>query len=210
DLLRSGAAGPLSPKQGEYLGYVAAATDALRALVDDVIDLASADAGALEIGVEEIDAAGALQDAARAVEARAREAGVRVDALPLEGLGRLGADPRRLRQALTLLLANAIDATPRGGAVTLAAMRRPGAIAFKVTDRGRGMTPEAAARAFERFVSAGEGGRGAGAGIGLPIVKAIAELHGGAATLDSAPGEGTTATLTLPLADETSLRRDAS
>jgi signal transduction histidine kinase len=82
--------------------------------------------------------------------------------------------------------------------VTLAAFRRENEVVFKVTDRGRGIPPEILERVFDRFESHTAGSRHRGVGLGLSIVRAFMELHGGRVFVDSAPGEGTTATCVFP------------
>jgi CheY-like chemotaxis protein len=105
--------------------------------------------------------------------------------------------PSALRQALTNLVLNAVDALPRGGAIHVSARIRGETVELAVADTGVGMTPESLARAFEPFYST-KGDRGTG--LGLPQVLAIAERHGGRALLASTPGRGTAVTLVLPTA----------
>jgi signal transduction histidine kinase len=95
-------------------------------------------------------------------------------------------------------LSNAIGFSRPGQAVTLAAFRRDGEVAFKVSDHGRGIPPEVLERVFDRFESHTAGSRHRGVGIGLSIVRAFTELHGGRVLIDSAPGEGTTVTCIFP------------
>ena len=85
-----------------------------------------------------------------------------------------------------------------GQTVTLAALRRESEIVFKVTDRGRGIPPEVLERVFDRFELHTAGSRHRGVGLGLSIVRAFMELHGGRVFIDSAPGEGTTVTCIFP------------
>jgi signal transduction histidine kinase len=94
--------------------------------------------------------------------------------------------------------------------VTLAAMRRENEIVFKVTDRGRGIPPEVLARVFDRFESHTSGSRHRGVGLGLSIVRAFMELHGGKVFIDSVPGEGTTVTCVFPAPEAQDERRPAA
>ena len=103
-----------------------------------------------------------------------------------------------MRQILFNLLSNAIGFSRPGQTVTIAAMRRGNEIVFKITDRGRGMSPEILERVFDRFASHTAGSRHRGVGLGLSIVRAFMELHGGKVFIDSAPGEGTTVTCIFP------------
>lgn len=108
-----------------------------------------------------------------------------------------GVDQARIRQVLANLLANVRDHTPPGTAAEVRVTRRAGGVALEVEDRGPGMAPQDAARAFDRFHRASRTS-GKGSGLGLAIVEAIATAHGGRATLRSAPGEGTCARIELP------------
>jgi signal transduction histidine kinase len=117
----------------------------------------------------------------------------------------LRADGRRVRQILFNLLSNAIGFSAPGQTVTLAAMRRGDEIVFKVSDRGRGIPPEVLDRVFERFETHTVGSRHRGLGVGLSIVRALVELHGGRVLIDSAPNEGTTVTCIFPVAGAAAL-----
>lgn len=114
-------------------------------------------------------------------------------------------DPEKMQQALTNLLANAFKYSPQGGDVSLAVRTdtHDGVdyAVIDVRDQGIGMTPEQLERAFERFYRADASGNIPGTGLGLSLVKEIAELHKGRATLISTPGQGTTASLWIPLAN---------
>ncbi len=114
------------------------------------------------------------------------------------------ADAAKIQQALTNLLSNAFKYSPAGGPVALTARVEAGAdgagvVAIAVRDEGLGMTPVQLQRAFERFYRADTSGNIPGTGLGLNLVKEIVELHGGTVSLDSTFGQGTTATLRLPL-----------
>jgi two-component system OmpR family sensor kinase len=107
------------------------------------------------------------------------------------------ADEQRLRHALDALVENALHATEAGGAVTIDARVRDGHGVLAVSDTGVGVAPEDRERIFERFARGADAERRPGTGLGLPIVRAIAEAHGGAVAVESEPGAGTTFTLTL-------------
>jgi signal transduction histidine kinase len=114
---------------------------------------------------------------------------------------RLVADELKLRQILLNLLSNALKFTPAGGTVTLAAtVDGDGGATIRVSDTGIGIAPADIERAFTSFVQLESPlpSRIPGTGLGLPLSRALAELHGGRLTLESAPGRGTTATLRLP------------
>jgi signal transduction histidine kinase len=198
-LLADGGAGALNPKQIEYSGYIKSSSAALLAIINDILDLASIDAGALELRPEEVDVVEAMKAAAEGVQDRLSESHIDLRIVATDGVGILRADGRRVRQVLFNLLANAIGFSEAGQTVTLAAMRRGDEVVFKVSDRGRGIAPEALDRVFDRFESQTSGSRHRGPGLGLSIVRALVELHGGRVTIDSALGEGTTVTCIFPI-----------
>jgi signal transduction histidine kinase len=134
---------------------------------------------------------------------KAESGGVSLIVQPVAAVTEVVADEIRLRQILLNLLSNAIKFTPRGGKVTLAALRGPeGSCDFKVIDTGIGMTDEEVAVAMEPFrqIDNTLARRYEGTGLGLPLTKGLVELHGGEFILRSRPGHGTTATVRLPAA----------
>ena len=178
-LLAAGGVGPLNPKQLEYAGFITNSSHALLAIIDDILDLASIDAGALELRLEMVDVAEAMKAAAAGVQDRLDEAAIEMRIVMTDGVGALRADGRRVRQVLFNLLSNAINYSEPGQTVTLAAMRRGAEIIFKVSDRGRGIPPDMIDRVFDRFETFPNGSRHRGPGLGLSIVKALVELHQG-------------------------------
>jgi signal transduction histidine kinase len=198
-LLADGGAGPLNPKQIDYAGYIKSSSAALLAIINDILDLASIDAGALELRLEEVDVVEAMKAAAEGVQDRLSEANIDLKIVATDDVGLLRADGRRVRQILFNLLSNAIGFSEEGQTVTLAAMRRGDEVVFKVSDRGRGIAPDALDRVFDRFESHTGGSRHRGPGLGLSIVRALVELHGGRVMLDSVLGEGTTVTCFFPI-----------
>jgi signal transduction histidine kinase len=206
-LLAEGVVGELNAKQLEYAGYVTKSSAALLAIINDILDLATIDAGALELRLEEVDVAEAMKAAAEGIQDRLTESAIELRIIATDGVGSLRADGRRVRQILFNLLSNAIGFSAPGQTVTLAAMRRADEIVFKVSDRGRGIPPEVLDRVFERFETHTVGSRHRGLGVGLSIVRALVELHGGRVLIDSAPNEGTTVTCIFPVAGAAALSR---
>ncbi len=198
-LLAAGGVGPLNPKQLEYAGFITNSSHALLAIIDDILDLASIDAGALELRLETVDVAEAMKAAAAGVQDRLNEAEIEMRIVMTDGVGALRADGRRVRQVLFNLLSNAINYSEPGQTVTLAAMRRGAEIIFKVSDRGRGIPPDMIDRVFDRFETFPNGSRHRGPGLGLSIVRALVELHQGRVLIDTAPSEGTTVTCIFPI-----------
>ena len=198
-LLADGGVGPLNPKQLEYAGFITTSSAALLAIINDILDLASIDAGALELRPENVDVVDAMKAAAEGVQDRLSESKIELRIVATDDVGSLRADGRRIRQILFNLLSNAIGFSAPGQTVTLAAMRRNAEIVFKISDRGRGIPTEVLDRVFDRFESHTGGSRHRGPGLGLSIVRALVELHGGRVHIDSVLGEGTTVTCIFPI-----------
>jgi signal transduction histidine kinase len=198
-LLKDDTTGPLSEKQREYLGYITSSSGALLAIINDILDLASIDAGAMKLDLGAVDVRSTIEAAEEGVRDRLAERGLRVDIRAPDNIGSFTADERRIRQILFNLLSNAIAFSEPGGAILLTAERRPDAIVLSVADRGRGIPNEIIDRVFNRFESHATGSQHRGTGLGLSIVRSFVELHGGAVTLHSVEGEGTTVTCVFPL-----------
>ena len=197
-LLNEQSTGSLNPKQVEYLGYVSKSSAALLAIIDDILDLATIDEDAMALELSEIDVETTMHSAIEGVQDRLEENNIDVQIVAMDNVGSFRGDAKRVRQILFNLLSNAIGFSRPGQSVTLAAMRRGDDVVFKVTDRGRGIPPEVLERIFDRFESHTTGSRHRGVGLGLSIVRAFVELHGGKVFVDSAPGEGTTVTCVFP------------
>ncbi|MEU0335200.1 HAMP domain-containing sensor histidine kinase [Streptomyces sp. NPDC006193] len=171
----------------------------LQRIIDDLQDLAAADAGTLRLHREPLRAGDLLEQVAAAHRVAAGAAGVvlRTDA---DDAAWLDADPVRMRQALGNLVSNALRHTPADGAVALAARRDGDDVVLTVTDTGRGIAPEDLPRVFDRFWRAekSRSRRTGGSGLGLPIVRHLVAAHGGTAEAASEPGAGAVFTLRLP------------
>jgi signal transduction histidine kinase len=197
-LLEDRLTGPLTEKQREYLGYITSSSAALLAIINDILDLATIDAGVMTLDLGPVDIAATMDAAADAVRDRLNEGGLVLEIGADPQIGQFVADGRRVRQVLYNLLANAIGFSPPGETVTLAAERRDDAVLFRVTDRGPGIPIEIQDRVFDRFETHNLGSRHRGTGLGLSIVRSFVELHGGTVSLDSAVGRGTTVICVFP------------
>jgi signal transduction histidine kinase len=191
----------LLDRQGEQLpersrGHVAAVRTAaaqLASSIDDVLDMAQIDAGEMALGLGDVDVTALLRAAAARAARDAEQAEVAIRVCD-EPSGVIRADGRRLAQALDHLMINAIRSTPAGGEVVLDAKRTLGEVKIRVKDTGRGIPFHVQAHIFDRFVGRDRGGPG----LGLALVKALVELHGGWVALESEPGAGATFTLHMP------------
>lgn len=171
----------------------------MTALVEDLLTLARADSGELELDVSSTDLAQLAREAVERISPLAREKGIAVEthippSLPLKG------DPRRLGQLLLILLDNAIKYTPPGGQVAVRGERKGHRMEVTVRDTGPGIPPEHQEKVFERFYRIDRArSRREGAGLGLAIARWIVQAHRGQIKLDSEPGKGTTVTVSLPV-----------
>ncbi|MGH6988182.1 MAG: ATP-binding protein [Caulobacteraceae bacterium] len=184
----------LSERGREYLAAVRSAASQLTRSIDNVLDIAQIDAGEMALEVSDVDVAELLAAAAVrwADEAEARGIGVRLNVDGASGLIR--GDARRLAQVLDHLAHNALRHTPARGSLTFSADRAAGELRLQVADTGRGIPFHVQAHIFDRFGGSALGGPG----LGLALVKAIVELHGGWVDLESAPDAGASFTCHLP------------
>jgi signal transduction histidine kinase len=196
--LNDSSTGPLTDRQREYLGYIQSSTDALFAIINNILDLASIDAGAMTLNLGPVDVLATMQAAAQGVQDRLVQGGISLDIQAVSDIGSFNADQLRVRQSLFNLLANAISFSPRGETVTLAAERHSDTVIFSVTDHGPGIPPDLQGKVFDWFETHALGSRHRGTGLGLSLVRSFVELHGGTVTLDSAVGRGTTVTCIFP------------
>ena len=202
DAMRPG--GKTDPQETqEFALYIRDAGRHLLTLIDDILDLVRIDSGACEMAADTVDPGRLVQTALRAMEAAAQKGKLEIAGRDETGGVRLRADERRLRRLLGHLLGNAVKFTRSGGSVSVAVrLDAAGDVRIEVRDTGVGMAPEDLKRALQSFqqLDTRHARRAGGAGIGLYLSRAIAEAHGGTLLLDSAPDQGTTATLVLPRA----------
>ncbi|MGJ5204114.1 PAS-domain containing protein [Bradyrhizobium sp. HKCCYLR20261] len=190
--------GPLTPKQAEYLDYVTKSTNALLALTNNILDLATIDAGAMKLELGPVDAAKAIEAAAEGVQDRLATDRIRLEVAVAADVGSFVGDERRVVQVLYNLLANAVGFSPQDSTVIVSARRTDHSVAFAVTDSGPGIPADIKDQMFDWFVSRSQGSRHRGAGLGLSLVRSFVELHGGKVRMDSVVGKGTTVTCDFP------------
>ncbi|MFI9727002.1 sensor histidine kinase [Streptomyces sp. NPDC052092] len=184
----------------ELLGALHDEALVLQRVIDDLRDLADADAGELRLHREPVGTAQLLDQVAAAHRVAAEAAGVGLSTAVAPGTPWLDADPVRMRQALGNVVSNALRHTPSGGTVTLAARSDGDAVVVEVTDTGCGIAAEDLPHVFRRFWRAekSRSRRTGGSGLGLPIVRHLVEAHGGTVGVISEPGTGSVFTLHLP------------
>jgi signal transduction histidine kinase len=191
--------GPLNPRQLDYSHSVLASARVLMRLINDILDLATIEAGYMVLETGPIEVLAMLRDVASLTRERARSRDLELELRCPPEIGVIEADERRLKQALFNLISNSIKFTPPGGAISVEAVRRKDELLLTVADTGAGIPHADQARMFEKFV---RGVRQSGTGLGLSLVKSLIELHGGNVVIESADGLGTRITCRLPVADQ--------
>jgi signal transduction histidine kinase len=188
----------LSADQREsFLQLIAGETNRLAELISDVLDTSRIEAGTFSFRFRDVDLAQLIQDVVATAQIGQDEVHLHADVHDL--LPEIRGDAERLRQVLTNLIDNAIKYSPAGGEVEVHAYAEDGRVRIDVSDRGPGIAKEDQKLIFEKFGRVtGTGATRPGTGLGLFIARSIAEAHGGALEVQSAPDQGTTFTLELP------------
>ena len=204
DLLKTPAIGPLNDRQSEYIDHISTSSSVLLTIVNDILDLATVDAGIMRLNLSEIDLGDLLDDVSSQMTDRLQDSNVTLDIAAPPQLGYIVADQQRLKQILIKILTNAVNFAPEGSVVTLKCWRDGSDFVFSVTDRGCGISEDMLATVFKRFSANGKGGKRSGAGLGLSIVESFVSLHNGTVSIDSSPGQGTTVYCRIPSSELTS------
>lgn len=192
------ATGPLTPKQSEYLSYITSSTNALLAIINNILDLATIDAGAMSLTLGPVSAEKAIAQAAAGIQDRLATDHISLHIDATRAPATFIADERRVVQALYNLLANAVGFSPANGTITVVATQQNDRTVFAVADNGPGIPAENQAKVFEWFEAEANGSRHRGAGLGLTLVRSFVEMHGGRVAIESAPGRGTIVTCDFP------------
>jgi signal transduction histidine kinase len=200
--------GPLTPKQAEYLDYVTKSTNALLALTNNILDLATIDAGAMKLELGPVDIGKAIAAAAEGLQDRLATERIRLKVDIAADVGSFVGDQRRVVQVLYNLLANAVGFSPQDTTVGISATRTERHVVFTVTDSGPGMPPEVRDKAFDMFESHSQGSRHRGAGLGLSLVRSFVKLHGGDVRFAPPGSKGTTVICEFPI--DQAVQRDAA
>jgi signal transduction histidine kinase len=198
ELLSSPRTGLLTERQRDYLAAILSSSDTLKTIINGIIDLATIDAGALALNPASIGVREVLESVAKSTRERFARASQKLEITIGDDVARIVADKERLVQVLQNLLANASGFSAQGKAVRLACRLEGQHVIFEVEDEGVGIPKEEQPKVFERFVTRTGGAGHRGAGLGLPLVKSLVELHGGTVALESEPGRGTRVIVKLP------------
>jgi signal transduction histidine kinase len=192
--------GELNDKQAEYVSDIHSSGKHLLSLINDILDLSKVEAGSMQLDRSEFDVPSALENAMTLVRERAQRQGVQLHLRIEDDVQTFFADERRFKQVMLNLLSNAVKFTPAGGRVDVTARRVGGALQVAVADTGVGIAPQDQQAVFEQFRQVGDDvtRKAEGTGLGLALTQRLVELHGGTLELDSALGQGSTFTFTLP------------
>jgi cell cycle sensor histidine kinase DivJ len=203
---------PKNPEQQrEYARIINASGQHLLSVVNTILDMSKIESGVFAIEPEHFDLAALIDFSCDLVKLKAQEKSIELLAARAPGLGEIVADKRACKQILLNLLSNAVKFTPEGGRVTVVARQDGAFLEINVSDTGIGVTPAELQRLGDPFYQA----RSTydrpyeGAGLGLSIVRGLVALHGGAISFASAPNEGASVTVRLPMDCRHAERADA-
>ena len=202
EVIKTETFGPVGSVQyRDYANDIHASGQHLLALINDILDLSKIESGKDELQNETLEVCEIISSVLKLVEHRAEQGNIKLE-LELPGHPpALRADERKLKQILVNLLSNAIKFTDAGGGVTLKTWCRvDSGYVFQITDTGIGIAPEDIPKALSRFgqIDGDVKSQYEGTGLGLPLTKALVELHGGVLDLQSEVGVGTTVTVRFP------------
>ena len=191
-----------NPRYQDYLGDIQTSGEHLLALINDILDVSAVEAGKLELSEDTCLLSVIIDESVRLVSIRAEKGNVRLRVADNSGDGlSIRVDERRMRQILVNLLSNAVKFTPAGGSAAIETVLGPERqLLISVTDSGIGMAEGDIIKAMQPFTQIGNPlvRKHEGTGLGLPLTKALVELHGGELVIESAPGKGTKVTVQLP------------
>jgi signal transduction histidine kinase len=197
--------GSLNSSQSEYCRGILDSSHQLMTLINDILDLATIEAGYMVLERGRVDIPEMLRAVVTLTRERARSRGLEISLRCPSQIGAIEADERRLKQALFNLISNAVKFTPPGGAIGVEGRYSQGELLLAVADTGIGIAPADQARVFEKYACKREGG----SGLGLSLVKSLIELHGGSVEIESALGRGTRVICRLPIGRVAGLFRGA-
>ena len=200
-IMQQGLRGPIDARYIDDAKIILDSGNHLLAIINDILDIAKAEANSLELAEDMVDIAETAAFCMEMVAEMAKNGGVACSSDVDVGLPPIWGDVKKLRQVLINLLSNAVKFTPDGGSVTLRASRdASGGVAITVGDTGIGMAPQDIPVALAPFgqIDGSLARKYDGIGLGLPLSKRLVELHDGSFEIDTAPGKGTTVTVRLP------------
>ena len=198
DILTEQYFGALNERQLEYTRTIKEASENLSRLINDVLDLATIEAGRMALDRQSVRVADLLNAAKQMSAEWARRESLEIIIDCPSDLGRFDVDEQRMKQALFNLISNAIKYTPQGGRITLEARAQEDWVVLCVADTGIGIPEPDRERVFGKFERANPQARQGGAGLGLSLVKSFVELHGGRIEISSEVDKGTRISCFVP------------
>lgn len=198
-ILRAGDGAALPAEVRDHAATMGVAAKQMDALIQDLLDVTHIESGRLQLSSQSVPLPALVQYAMETLAPIAKEEGVALSTEVGDDLPPVDVDADRVVQVLSNLVGNAVKYTPRGGAVTLSAVREYDDVRVSVADTGVGISADELPRVFDRFWQSRRTNR-SGAGLGLTIARGIVRGHGGRIWLESTVGEGTRVHFTLPLA----------
>lgn len=199
EILEAEMFGDLNPKQHEYMQGILQSSDTLLDVVNDILDLAVIEAGAMTLDFSDVEIGEVIHAAEQFAHHPAQKNKVVVKVEGGGDCGAIRADDKRIKQIMINLLSNALAFTSPGDTIIIGARRTQDTVQLYVSDTGIGIKPEFQGNVFDRFEAHSGHDRRRGAGLGLSLVRSFVELHGGWVTLESAPDVGTCVTCHLPV-----------
>jgi len=197
DVLLERMYGDLNSKQEEYVRDILDSGKHQLSLINDILDLSKVEAGRMELELSEFSLHELLTTAMTLLQEQAVRRGIRLELTVDSAVTTIVADRRKVKQIVLNLVANAVKFTPDGGRVNVTAHQVDDAVKISVRDNGIGIAPDDQVRIFEEFARARSTAH-EGTGLGLTLTQKFVTLHGGLISLESALGEGSTFTFTLP------------
>ncbi|KZM38282.1 PAS-domain containing protein [Bartonella bacilliformis] len=192
DILRDQMFGSLNERQHEYLGHIQSESNTLLNLVNDILDLATLDAGIMELNIQSVNIVDAMAQAVTRIEEHLNGRHILFSQHISPSLDVIFADATRLHQIFVNVLSNAVNFAPEASTIEFCAHKQDNHIVFSVHNEGSDIPSDILDRIFKRFSSHAHHGGRAGAGLGLSLVKSFVELHGGYVEILTGTGQGTT------------------
>jgi len=203
ELLADAESGDLTPQQREYIEHIDSSSQSLLALINDILDLATVDAGIMTLDLGETDIQSVVAASVDGLRDRLSEQRIELAIDIPEDIGTFFVDEQRMRQILFNLVSNAVRFSNADGHIRVEATRQEDMIVFTITDDGIGIPEDVMPAIFRPFETHAAQGRRGGAGLGLSIVKSLVELHGGGIDIRSEEGRGTTVIVRMPVTPAT-------